>query len=292
MPESPPTSDRRDRPVIGLVGGIGAGKSTVARAFALLGCVVSDSDRDAKAALDEPDTRDRIVAALGQGLLDGDGRIDRARLATRIFGDAEARRTLESIVHPRVHARRAAAFAAAPASDPALVIDAPLLLEAGLDAACDAVVFVDCPREERLRRVREHRGWDEAELARREAAQLPLDAKRARADHVVVNDARAASSDPDARPGPAAGEDSEATDSPVQSSDESSVPRSAAVAVGGGDASSPAAPVAASVPGPVLDRVREVLGQVLATFAGTLEGTREATFEATPEVSTDADPGH
>ena len=70
-----------------------------------------------------------------------------------------------------------------------MVIDAPLLFEAGLDAECDAIVFVDAPRGVRVSRVRETRGWDEAELARREKVQLPLDAKRDRSDYEVVNDA-------------------------------------------------------------------------------------------------------
>lgn len=205
-----PGSPRPRRPVIGITGGIGSGKSTVARAFAALGCVVADADADARAALDEPDVRGAIVAAFGDEVLGPEGRIDRPALARRVFGDEDARRRLEGIVHPRVHERREATFAAAPPDAPALVIDAPLLLEVGLERRCDAVVFVDCPREERLRRVRTTRGWDEDELARRERAQLPLDAKRSRADHVVVNGAFVAPSDPVAESapsgaGPAAG---------------------------------------------------------------------------------------
>jgi dephospho-CoA kinase len=68
------------------------------------------------------------------------------------------------------------------------VIDAPLLFEVGLDDLCDAIIFVDTPRDLRLQRLRASRGWDEAELARREESQLPLDAKRSRADYVVRND--------------------------------------------------------------------------------------------------------
>lgn len=71
---------------------------------------------------------------------------------------------------------------------PAVIVDAPLLFEAGLDKECDAVVFVDTPRDSRLKRVQETRGWDEAELTRREKAQLPLEEKRKRADVVIAND--------------------------------------------------------------------------------------------------------
>ena len=69
----------------------------------------------------------------------------------------------------------------------AVIVDAPLLFEAGVDAECDCVVFVDAPREQRLERVRQTRGWDEPELSRREASQLPLDEKRRRSQHIVDN---------------------------------------------------------------------------------------------------------
>jgi dephospho-CoA kinase len=78
-------------------------------------------------------------------------------------------------------------FDSAPAGTVALVIDAPLLFEAGLDRECDAVIFVDSPPALRLERVRRARGWDAAELARRESSQLPLDVKRSRADDTVQN---------------------------------------------------------------------------------------------------------
>ena len=81
-----------------------------------------------------------------------------------------------------------ATFAAAPPDTPALVIDAPLLFEAGVDAECDAVVFVETGRETRGDRLRATRGWDEAETGRREDSQLPLDVKRSRADYVLRND--------------------------------------------------------------------------------------------------------
>ncbi len=175
-------------PVIGLAGGIGAGKSAVAAAFERLGCLVIDSDVRAKAALDRPDVRDTLVSWWGPGILDPDGRVDRKRVASIIFSNAGERERLEALVHPIVRDDRAQMIRdAAAAGAKAAIVDAPLLFEAGVDAECDAVVFVDAPREVRLERLQRTRGWDEAELARREAAQMSLDEKRSRSRFVVEN---------------------------------------------------------------------------------------------------------
>lgn len=191
---NPPRATGNAIPVIGLAGGIGAGKSTVAGIFARLGCLVVDSDARARAALDRPDVRAEVVRWWGEGVLgppdeQGERRVDRAKVAQIVFADPEQRRRLEALVHPIVRQDRAEAVRqGAAAGARAVIVDAPLLYETGLDAECDAVVFVDAPREARLRRVRESRNWDEAELDRREAAQLPLQSKRARADYRVSND--------------------------------------------------------------------------------------------------------
>lgn len=176
------------RPVIGLTGAIGAGKSTVARMLAALGCVVSYSDDLARLALHEPEIRQRIIDTWGNTVVTGaTGEIDRSALAHIVFNNAVHRQALERIIHPWIEARRKAIFASAPRSARAFVIDAPLLIEAGLDDECDAVIFVDADRELRLARLKQSRGWDEPELARREASQLPLDQKRKRADDVIIN---------------------------------------------------------------------------------------------------------
>ena len=174
-------------PIIGLTGGIGSGKSTVARILRILGCTVSESDDAARAALRDPDIRREIVSWWGEGILGDDGEIDRGRVAAIVFGDAGERRRLETLTHPWIEQRRRELFAAAPPEARALVIDAPLLMEAGLDATCDAVIFVEADRAVRQARVRAARGWDDAMLAAREDSQLPLDAKRNRADYVVAN---------------------------------------------------------------------------------------------------------
>lgn len=176
--------------VIGLAGGIGAGKSAVAAELAKLGYIVLDSDRMAKEALDTPAVRGEIVGWWGPRVLTPEGRVDRSAVAKIIFGSDVERRRLEALVHPIVKADRATMVERARAEGaPGVVVDAPLLFEAGSDAECDVVVFVDAPRADRLARVKAGRGWDEAELARREKAQLPLEEKRRRSDVVIVNDA-------------------------------------------------------------------------------------------------------
>jgi len=171
--------------VIGLLGGIAAGKTAVAGMLARLGARVISADAIGHAVLAEPGTRQRIVARWGAEVLDAAGRVDRGKLARRAFAGAAEHAALEAITHPAIleELRRQVAAARA-ASPPAIVVDAPLLMEAGLDAACDVLVFVECPEELREARARE-RGWDAAELARRQRLQQPLEAKRARARFVI-----------------------------------------------------------------------------------------------------------
>ena len=181
----------RNKPVIGIVGGIGSGKSYVAKLFGDAGCLVIDSDAQVRAAYHDPTILQTLRQWWGGDAFRADGSLDRAAVARKVFADPAERQRLESLVHPWVDARRAAVMDAAPPDVVAYVWDAPLLVEAGLHERCDAVVFVDAPREERLRRVMEQRGWDEGELGRRENLQLPLDTKREISDYQVVNTAGA-----------------------------------------------------------------------------------------------------
>lgn len=174
--------------MIGLAGGVGAGKSAVAAAFAALGCVVSDSDRDAGGALETPGVRAELVRWWGDRVLTADGGIDRRVVAAIVFADPSQRARLEALIHPMVHRARAERVRSATIDGVrAVIVDAPLLFEAGVDDECDAVVFVDASRETRLARVRS-RGWDEGELERRESAQWPLERKRAASDYVIANE--------------------------------------------------------------------------------------------------------
>ena len=180
-------------PVIGLLGGIGSGKSTVARAFAQLGCGIVDADALARAALQSDAVRQTLVEWWGSAVLDQAGAVDRAAVARIIFEAPSQKHRLEALIHPRVREGRArlhARFHDDPAIR-AIVEDCPLLLETGLDKECDVLVFVEASQVTRLARVMNSRGWSESELLRREKNQMPLDRKRAVANYVVVNDAEA-----------------------------------------------------------------------------------------------------
>lgn len=175
--------------ILGIAGGIGAGKSTVARALLAMGALVIDADHDAKAALDRPDIRTELTSWWGPHILSPAGTIDRAKIAAIVFADESQRKRLEALIHPIVKATRAEYLARGRAANTELiVIDAPLLFEAGLDRECDAVLFVDASKAARLERVQRTRGWDEAELDRRESVQMPLADKRARASAIIQNE--------------------------------------------------------------------------------------------------------
>jgi dephospho-CoA kinase len=156
--------------------------------FEDLGATVVSADEIAHAVLNDPDTRQRILGRWGREVLEPGGQVNRRALAKRVFGDAEERAALEAITHPAIAARMREQVAAAQRAPEALavVVDAPLLLEAELDSLCDVLVFVQCPRAVRAERISE-RGWDPEELARRERHQADLETKRTRADHIIRN---------------------------------------------------------------------------------------------------------
>ncbi len=177
-------------PVIGLAGGIGSGKSLVAQIMNELGAVVLDADATAHDVLSDAEVIGTIREWWGPSVVDGEGRVDRRRVAEIVFQDAAQRLRLEELIHPRIYARwdevlHGRLGSAGPAR--AVVIDAPLLFEAKLDAICDVIVFVESDDATRRRRVAENRGWTSDELARREKMQKTLDSKRTRADYIVEN---------------------------------------------------------------------------------------------------------
>lgn len=172
---------------IGLTGGMGAGKSTVARILTERGAVLVDSDVIAREVV-APGTEGlaALVAAFGADILAADGSLDRPALAAKAFASDEARATLNGITHPLVGRRTAELIAAAPA-DGIVVQDIPLLVENGLAPFMNLVIIVDAAEETRLRRLVEFRGIDEADARARIAAQATDAQRRAVADVLLDN---------------------------------------------------------------------------------------------------------
>ena len=177
--------------MVGLTGGIGAGKSAVATRLAALGAVIIDADRLAREVV-EPGTPGlaAIVEAFGDGVLTPDGALDRAAMADRVFGDDAARATLEGIVHPLVRARTAELIAAAP--DGAVVVnDVPLIVEKQMSRLYETVVVVFASLPTRLDRLVRLRGMTPQEARARIAAQATDEQRREVADVAIVNDGSA-----------------------------------------------------------------------------------------------------
>jgi dephospho-CoA kinase len=175
--------------VIGLTGPVAGGKSTAAEMLAARGARVIELDAVGHQLLADPAVREEVNTAFREAADTEDLGELRRRLAGIVFTDDAALSRLERILHGRMCARvRRELEELRAAGRPALaVITGALVFEMGLDELCEAVVLVDAPREERLRRARAGRGWDRAEVDRREARQLPPEAKRLRAGRVVDN---------------------------------------------------------------------------------------------------------
>ncbi|GAA3743778.1 dephospho-CoA kinase [Salinactinospora qingdaonensis] len=176
---------------VGLTGGIGAGKSEVARRLADYGAVVVDADQIAREVV-EPGTSglDEIVAEFGQDILTPEGRLDRPRLGEIVFADQAKLARLNAIVHPRVGKRTEELIAAAPA-DAIVVYDVPLLVENGMGKLYDCVIVVDVPEETQIARVVANRDMTEDQVRDRIKAQASRERRRAAADIVIDNSASA-----------------------------------------------------------------------------------------------------
>ncbi len=170
--------------VIGLIGKIGAGKSTVARRLAEHGAEVIDADAITHQVLEETAAKAFVVAAFGEEVLDSQGRVQRRMLAEKVFGPtpehAARLAVLEAIIHPRVRQQisqrleqvRAAELTVEnrePRSGAVVVLDVPLLLQAGWDDLCQELIVVECDERVRLERLRQ-RSWSESHVEAREAA--------------------------------------------------------------------------------------------------------------------------
>lgn len=176
--------------VIGLVGGVASGKSTVGKLLEEMGALRLDADRAAHRALEDPEVLRAARQRWGGDVFDASGSLDRRCLAAKVFAAGETaqrdRQFLEQLVHPRVAEAFAEQAAASAGKYKVAVLDAPVLLEAGWGPLCDTIVFVDAAPELRRERAR-LRGWNNADFDAREAAQKSLTAKRAQAEECIDN---------------------------------------------------------------------------------------------------------
>lgn len=175
--------------IIGLTGGIGSGKSTVAQLLVQQGWVLVDADRIARDIVEpgQPALTE-LADAFGQDILLPNGSLDRGLLASRAFASREKTDLLNSITHPRIQEETQARFEAARQGGADFVVyDMPLLVDKGLHKDMDATIVVDVDVEERVRRLVEYRGLEEGDARRRIAAQIPDDVRRAAADFVIDN---------------------------------------------------------------------------------------------------------
>ena len=177
------------KPIIGILGGVASGKSTVAAEFARLGCAVIDADKIAHNLLDNEDIKAKIVSCFGQSFLDAAGRIDRGKLADIVFADAGKLAKLNDIIHPLVlaEADRLTEHYCRQTGIRAIVLDMPLLLEVGWHKRCRSLVFVDCEARLRVNRAAAMGIAGPEQLKIRENFQIPLDTKMKLADNVIDN---------------------------------------------------------------------------------------------------------
>jgi dephospho-CoA kinase len=172
--------------LVGLTGGIGSGKSTVAGLLAAQGAVILDADAFARDAVRTgTDALAAVVQRFGDEVMGTDGELDRAQLASVVFADREALRDLEAIIHPEVRRMIADGIQSHLDTDDVVVLVNPLLIEMGTHRDCDVVVVVSALPETQVARS-VARGMDEADVRARLAAQLPLD-DRARAADVLLD---------------------------------------------------------------------------------------------------------
>ena len=177
------------KPVIGIMGGVCSGKSTVANEFVKLGCARIDADQIVHELLDDLSIKGKIVASFGQQVLNSEGEIDRKKLAGIVFSNSQKLEALNDILHPLILARTKKLIEQynQQPSNKAIVLDMPLLVEVGWEKRCDWLIFVKCDELLRLDRAKKIGLCDEKQLKLRENFQISLDSKTALADNVIDN---------------------------------------------------------------------------------------------------------
>jgi dephospho-CoA kinase len=179
----------RKKPIIGVLGGIASGKSSVAAEFAKLGCKVVDADKIVHELLQKKPVREKIVGLFGQAILNSAGKIDHQKLADVVFADREKLSSLSKVIHPFVLERTEELIKqySRQSRVKAIVLDMPLLAEVGWVDRCDRLIFVDCKRQIRIDRAKQMNGLDENQIKIRENFQISLDNKAGIADNVIDN---------------------------------------------------------------------------------------------------------
>jgi len=178
-----------EKPIIGILGGVGSGKSTVAAEFAKLGCRIIDADRIAHALLERKDVREKVVSVFGEGILDSAGKIDRKKLGDMVFADGDRLSALNKIIHPLVLGRAEQLIERYSRENQvkAIVLDMPLLVEVGWAERCDKLIFVDCKRQLRVDRAKKIGIINKNQHKIRENFQISLDKKVVIADNTIDN---------------------------------------------------------------------------------------------------------
>jgi dephospho-CoA kinase len=177
-------------PVIAITGGVGAGKSAVASDFRDIGATVFSADEAAREVLEPGSaTLDAVFREFGPNYFLADGRLDRRRMAELVFSDSDARKRLESIMHPPIRRLLTERTNEVLSKNPKafVFVEVPLLYETGAKSGYDAVIAVIAFRKNQVRRLRERDGLDEKEVNKRIATQLPMEEKALRADYVIDN---------------------------------------------------------------------------------------------------------
>ncbi len=177
------------KPVIGILGGICSGKSTVAAEFAKLGCKVIDADEIVKKLIEKRNIKEKIATSFGQDILNRQGKIDRRKLAGVVFSDSDKLSLLNSIIHPPVLARTEQLIKRYNRQKhiKAIVLDMPLLAEVGWANRCNRLIFVDCKQKLRLKRAQKKGIFNRNQLKKRENFQISLDSKAKLSDNTINN---------------------------------------------------------------------------------------------------------
>lgn len=173
--------------IIGLCGGIGSGKTTVAGFFRKIGCGVIDADKITRRLLDQKPIKKRLCQAFGQTIINKAGKIDRHVLAQKAFGHRRYLRKLNALIHPYIREEIKFRLTQQKNRYKTIVIDAALLLASPLAKICDFIIFVDAAKTIRCSRTRRTRKWLSNELVKRELFQISPTVKKRRADFIINN---------------------------------------------------------------------------------------------------------